>query len=460
MNRMVGSFRGNSHLEDGDFQAAHEFVVAQKGSIFRNEQTFSLAHPVIWIFAGTSVFLAAWLFPPRLFTELFRVESRMFLDMQTFLYSAACVLCTLFGVWVGGGGRFNSRLPQIVATTDLNRAPNTRIALLLLMITANFVAVALFAWSGGISAILDSLRGNGTLNRGMREISEGSGGSLWVAALSGSAVFAPLAFQIYRSMPDARWTRILVVVFFLTYVIAALMTSRRNLLARPLFGILLLYLIWPSERRLTRTKAISICVAAATIMVVLFLSLGFIRRGFNESREIISEPLRYLITPYNTQALIQHDELILPGTSSGYYWTEWIWKFPMLDNIFDLETLRSEFLGEKGLTGAIERGLILKSQGVTTVTSFPAFACSWLDFGWMGSLPFAIAGLFAGWSWRGLLQGNSCQILLYPVIAYSFMEWRANLMFPGLSTDYALMLIAVVQVGFFFERRERAQGQF
>lgn len=443
-------------VDDAGAQSVVSVHLPSSRFVLCNRSTAMLAHPLMWIAAGTSVFLAAWLFPSSLYAQFFQTESRVFLDLTSFLYSGACVLLTCMGLWVGGGGRFFDFPLRFAAGTDLDEAPATRISLLLLMIAANITSVALFFRAGGISAVIASLKGETLLNVGLLDVVQNSGGMLWIAALLAPAAFLPLAWQLYRSQPGAAWTRLLVTVFFGTYVVAAMLASRRSLFASPLLGLLIVYLVWPSRRGLTQVRAISVCAIAALVVVVLFLSLGAIRRGWNGPQDVVSEPVRYLITPYNTQALMIHGELVLPGASKGYYWTEWIWKFPLLDNVLHLEEWRSMFLGEKGLHGVNERHGVLKSQGVQTVTSLPAFACSFFDLGWFGPLPFFLTGWIAGFSWRGFLRGSSCQLLLFPVIAYSFVEWRCNLLFPSLHSDYVLMLMCFIKLGLLLETRSRS----
>lgn len=440
----------NLTAEDSDY-GLPATQIEMRGFIFANRSTALLAHPLMWIAAGTLVFLVAWFFPPSLYSEFYGEESRVFFDLKTLVFSACCIACTCAGVWLGMTGRFFDAVPRVTAGTDLMQTPVTRIGLLLLMIAANLTSIALYVRVGGLAALLASLRGQSTLNKELIDVVENSGGMLWIAALMGPSAFVPLAYQLFRSQPNSVWTRRLVVLFFVTYVVAALLASRRSLFAAPMLGLLIVYLAWPSHRGLTRLRAISVCLFAATIILVLFLGLGAIRRGWQGPQDIVSEPLRYLITPYNTQALMINGELSLPGALKGYYWTEWIWKFPLVDNILHLEENREKFLGERALHGAQERYGVLKSQGVSTATSLPAFACSYFDFGWLGPLPFFFTGWIAGFSWRGFLKGSSCQILLFPVIAYSFVEWRSNLLFPSLTSDYVLMLIAVIKLSLFFE---------
>jgi hypothetical protein len=439
---------------DTDPSEANIVYALSHGLILKNSGTSVLAGPLVWIAAGTFVFLVAWLFPPKLYEEMFGVSSRMFLDIKTLGFSFGCIAMTVCGLWCGLGGKLHVATGRIMAGTSLQNASVTRMSFLLLMILCNCLSVLLFVRFGGLSAITASLRGDEVLNHGMREMVESSGGSSWVAILMMPSLFVPLAFQMFRSDPKAKWTRTLIIVFFLTFVAAAILTSRRNLLSRPIFGVLLVYLVWPTSRRMTRQQAISILGGAGVFVLAAFLVLAGLRKEFSDPRKLAAEPIRYLITPYNTQAMIQNQEINLPGAHKGYYWTEWIWHFPGISGLLKFESFREGLLGEKAPTGVWERGPILESHGITNSTAIPAFASSWHDFGWLGVCPFFFVGAIGGWSWRGFLRGSAGHLILYQIIAYSFLEWRANLLFPSLLSDYAIIMMITLQCGLFLEGRQ------
>lgn len=436
---------------DSEPSEATIVYAAGRSLILRNYATSTLAEPWVWIAGGTFVFLVAWLFPPKLYEQYFGDSSRMFLDLRMFGFSVGCIALTVCGLWCGFGGSLRYVKGRVIAGTNLQHASVTRISLLLLMILCNCLSAAIFVHHGGINAISASLRGEAVLNRGMREIVESSGGSSWVALLMMPSLFAPLAFQMFRSDRKAKWTRILIVVFFLTFVGAAVMASRRNLLARPLFGIVLVYLVWPSSPRMSQERAIYVLGGAAIVMLTAFMLLAGLRSKFSDPVKLAVEPIRYLVTPYNTQAMMQSEEIVLPGAHKGYYWTEWIWQFPGISGLLNLESRRAKLFGEKSPTGVWERGPIFEANGIKASTAIPAFASSWHDFGWLGMLPFFLVGALGAWSWRGFLNGSAGHLILYQTIAYSFLEWRANLLFPSILTDYAFVLVLLIYFGLLLE---------
>lgn len=431
-------------------------LVSMHSAVMSNAQTAVLAHPILWMLAGLIVFLAATLFPPGLYSRLFAETSVMFLDPLSAGFTASCILMILAGLWCGLGGTFRAGTPRLLVGTDLDSKPLTATVLMLLLTGGNLLSCGLFVHNGGLRVIRDAIEGTGKMNVGMREMVEQTGGQLWLVAIVLSSMFAPLGYQLACSVRRTPWTRTLFVIFAVTYFVAAMLGSRRNYIARPLFGVLLVSLVWPPLRGLTRRGAMTIIAGAATFMLVVFAVLGILRRGLTETSEVWSDIIRYLITPYNTQSLILHDVIRMPGQGTPFYWTDWLWDFPLISNVFDLAGLRDYLMATKGTLGVRERLPILMDQGVGTVTSIPAFASSWLDMGWLGVLPFFPVGLVCGWCWKGFLRGSSVSIVLYPTIAYSFMEWRANMLFPSVLTSYALIVATLIVIGRWLEQPRQA----
>lgn len=442
-------YEDDAHVDEESFQLR----IAVHAPVMANPQTAILAHPVLWMMAGALVYLTAFFFPPKLFENLFAMESSMFLDLRSAAFTGSCIAILLAGVWCGLGGTLNAGAPRMLVGTELDETPLTANGLLLMFTMANLASCAIFVRAGGIGVIRAALQGSETLDRGMREMIDQAGGQLWMTAIVLSSIFAPAGYQMARSVRRHPWTRTLYVLFIITYVIAALLASRRNYIARPLFGVLLAWLVWPPVRGFTRRSALMTMGGAAVLMLAVFTGFGILRRGLSETSEALSEVIRYLLTPYNTQSLIMNDPEQIPGHGTGYYWTEWLWQFPVISDIFDLDALRDYFLGDKAPTGFRERAPILTGLGIDTGTAMPAFLLSWIDLGWFGLLPFFVVGVICARCWKGFLRGSSISIILYPTIAYSFAEWRANLLFPSVMTSYALIIVAMILVGRVLERR-------
>lgn len=432
----------------------NDVLIASHSPVFANPETTQLAHPLIWVAMGTLVFVIATLFPPDYYYHLFGRRSAMHLNLLSVAYTFSCILLVIAGIWVGMGGRMKSAQPRMIVGTSLDDAPLTANGMLILLTCGNMLSAFLYFRAGGLSVLRAAIQGTEAMDRGIRDMVDQSGGQAWMTSIVLSSIFAPAGYMLARSVRRSSWTRTLFLIFMMTYFAAAFLAARRNYIARPLFGVLLIWLVWPPVHRLTRRGAIALMGAAGSLVVFVFLFFGSLRRGISATSEGVQEIIRYLLTPYNTQSIIINDQTQLPGQGTGFYWTEWLWQFPIVSNIFDLTSLREYFLGEKAPVGFRERAPVLTDMGIETGTAMPAFLLSWIDFGWFGVLPFFVVGVICGKCWEGFVKGSLISIILYPTIAYSFAEWRANLLFPSVMTSYALILVFLTMLGQFLERRQ------
>jgi len=177
----------------------------------------------------------------------------------------------------------------------------------------------------------------------------------------------------------------------------------------------------------------------AAVAMVLFVVLSYMRQG-ERHLGIEHEVFRYLFPSYNAEALILDGSLKFSGHGTLYYWSKWMWNFPILNEMLPLESIRQSMFGAAPEAGAIARGPILARVGITTTTALPSFACSFIDLGWFGFLPYAIVGVLCAKAWVSFTNHQLPGMLFYPIIAYSFLEWRANLEFPHVTLGYAIIL--------------------
>jgi hypothetical protein len=325
--------------------------------------------------------------------------------------------------------------------------------MLLIMTALNLASIAIFIRLGGISSILRSLEGQETLNQEMRMMIESAGDrALWLSFIVMPSMYFPVAYSTMRASPRCSWTRTVFWVFSATYLLAAVLGSRRNAIARPLFGLLLCYVVWGARRSMTLSRALLATGGAAASLLLVFVSLSSLRNGISGTEESIREVGRYLLTPFNSDGLVINDEMDFPGSGRGYLWTQWIWNFPILDDVFELQEVRASLLGEAVPYGAVDRGDILHDFGVSGSTNLSSFSSSYIDFRWLGVIPFFIVGWLTGDLWLRFQRQTLGGLIFYPIAAYSFLEFRANIGFPGPTFGYALTLFVAV---LFCRRLER-----
>lgn len=421
-----------------------------------NMETALLAHPLVWLAVSVVVFAAAWLFPPRLYVSMLGDDNYMFLDMRMLAYNSACLLLLVVGLWVGLGGQLLNARVQRAVESPLTGAPLTSYGLLLVFIFMNLTAIGLFASEGGFGAIASSLSG-ASLNFELRMASEESRfGAIWISLLMLPSMCFGVTYHMFRSSPRDKLLRTLFYILAVTFVVAATLSSKRNFIARPMFAALLSYLVWPTRRSIRLHHAIFVCVSAAVVILTLFLGLAVLRNGVAGTADGVREVVRYLLGGYNTEALIVNEELILPGSNKGFFWTAWIWEFPIVENLIDLEGMRSRLFGEKAPMGALERGDLLREHGLSINTAIPAFACSYVDFGWGGVLPFFAMGYLTAICWKRFVAGTLGGLIFYPMAAYAMVEMRSKIHFPSPAFGGGIILFLMMAIPLYLERPHRS----
>ena len=422
-----------------------------------NSSTSRLASPVIWVAAGSFVFFAAWLFPSRWYTEIYGDRNFIFLDVRSFVYCSLCIAATVAGLSTSLYRK--PRLDSAVPASPFNSASLTELMLILACLLLTLGSVAILFKNGAIGAFGAAVSSTDEgMSQEFRQTSE-EDDAVGIETLMLPTSFAfPLLYFSMRSSTAKSRNRLLFYLLIALYILVAIITTKRNYLVRPGFACLLVFLVWPSIRRFSFGKGVILSISAAVICLLMFISLAFIRFGPDRLGDSFSEIGRYLISPYNTGALIINDELQMPGSGTGYYWTQFIWQFPILSQQIGLESIRENIFGDKPLHGALERGPLLKTYGITTGTAIPAFACSYIDFGWLGIFPFYLSGILCGWAWKSFLLGRVTGLCFYPVIAYSFLEWRGNLLFPPPTLGVFLAVYGAIVFCRFVEVKLRRQN--
>ncbi len=411
----------------------------------RNNQTLVLAHPVASALVGSVIFLLALLFPPTLYTDLLGDKCYMFLSPKLAAFNGACILMVFAGLYVAFRGSLTDASAEWSFGPKHAGHPLTVACLLLGIIALNILAVAMFARSGGIASLMAALRGSVLLKTELHTLKETTDGAPWKGLMLISSVSLPAAWHMSRSFDRRSAITWLLILAVLTFIPGALITAKRNFFTRPLFAALLMFLAFPIGRRvLSRARAALVCVALAFAVIVGFLSLASLREGIDGTTEATAEIVRYLIGPYNTEALIVDGRMDVPGSGKGFYWTQWFWEFPVANKILNLEKLRDRILGDKAPYGHEERGPIMQHHGLSVGTAMPAFACSYVDFGWFGVFPFFVVGMATGWLWNSFLSQQHLGLFFYPMAAYSFVEWRGNLIFPSIQISYCLLVFLTV----------------
>ena len=424
-------------------RSADDAAGVETPSVF-NPATAALANPYIWVMAGSVVFLLAYLFPPGAYSRLLGDRNHMFLDPQLLAFCGGCIVMTLIGLGLSKP-RNRVDLAWQPLKSPLDGSPLTEWLLVVGLIVLNLGSVVVFERYGGMGAFAAGLN-DGSMAKSLRTMSEDAGGKLWLAMIMPSSIFAPVVMQICRSKPPRSIWRWALWIFAITFLVAAGVAGKRNYLARPLFAALLVMLVWPWSRKFTFGKAVGLMATAGVAVLGLFLVYAKLRTQGWEADDGLRDVVRYVLAPYNVSTLIIRDQLVLPGSGQGYFWLTMFWEFPVLTQLFDLTAVHDRWVGEAAPFGVFQRGPILMEYGITSGTSIPAFACSYVDFGWLGILPFLPAAYLGGLFWRSFRRGHLVGLIYYPIFAWACVEWRANMLFPSTIVSYAILFHVVLLV--------------
>ncbi|WP_457786661.1 hypothetical protein, partial [Geobacillus sp. Geo 8.1] len=209
-----------------------------------------------------------------------------------------------------------------------------------------------------------------------------------------------------------------------------LMQNRRPLLSL-IFSLILIWILFRWYCNSLQYK--KFIVKGVFIFAFALLYFAFIQitrsGGFGEinnvSKLFFEDLIGYFLGSYNRLAALITGNLYFPGGGVGYYWTQWFWEFPILTNLLQLKDIAKEILGNLPPSGYEERYVYMEDAGLNSrYTAITIFAHSFVDFGWLGFVPFMLYGALSAYYFRLFILGNIFGVILYPYILWSILEWR------------------------------------
>ena len=413
----------------------------KRQAVFWFERMF--LNPFFYIGIGLANFILAWLFPQDLYLEIVGESSRMFMNPQIFIFNAASIMlivaCTALSL---RGSREFKAAPM----ADTLVAARTRAAFVLgvFFVFLHLASIYFVLRNVGMSGLLRALTSPQEFSSFQRE----QGG--FAAAFRPIGLIAPMSactallyVYLWQTRHAGLKGRMLFLLCCATYVLAASTLGRRSYILRLALGVAIGYSLYAASRiRLSTVIGFALGLAAVVAGISV---MGIVRRGADRAFEPY-EFVRYYLAPYNAQAMIMSGELSWEGQNGGYYWTQFIWEAPVIGDLLNLRGVYEEIVGKAAPYGALDRAATLSHGGIRSGTALSAFGNSYVDFNWFGILPFAITGMLYGASRRWMSQGKAVGLVLFPVIAYSILDWRGNLQFPGPHLLVILGAIAMFHV--------------
>lgn len=405
-------------------------------------QATALTQPLVFVAIGSFIFVCAWFFPPKLYSNLFNESNRLFLDMPTLGFVTSCILATILGIFVAGGSQLKNSQDMYRPLSRWERSRVTIVGSLVACTLLNLLALYAIYRTGVLSAFIQALTtGSIRLIKQQRELLGDDENPVWITLLTPCSLMIPMIYHRARYFTRRDWRMWLFAFMVGVFVLAALLSAKRNIMVRPLFGCMCVYLMYPSARgfrRFSIAKGLGIAGFLGVVVLALFIGLAYVRNGAASAKESTAEILRYLVCPYNTAAALIDGELKFPGSGTGSYWSQFLWKMPGTGD--KLSNIRQNWMGPPAPMGDQQRIEYLSDIGIRSGTAITAFGATFVDFGWFGPIAFLVSGIFAGMAWRSMRLGGIFGLCFYSAVAYSFVEWRANLLFP---TPYFATHIAI-----------------
>ncbi|QDU82257.1 hypothetical protein Pla110_40120 [Polystyrenella longa] len=423
----------------------------------RSEQTwiYWLVSPFVWASFSIVIFLVSFFFPPITYNQYIEDPCFGYYNWNSAQFTGLCLLAMLAGWWFFQ--KISSPVYYRKTLTPSNRSPVTMadLAVGLILLAANIGFLAMLFRSGALSQLQNIGKSQAETAAFYEELMNTLDANGLGSLMQISAIVIPWFYWLrVQSIQNGSGKGKLIAsglfwTVLVSYLFPLLILGRRNVILLPLFGVFLVWFLGQVKYgKVNPYKfAFSLIVLGASAFSLFFIveliRFGFLsgERGMNEMATRI---IGYLVAPYNLQGAMIDGALEFPGAGKGYYWTSWIWKFPLLQHVFVAE----DILGAIPPFGVQARCDVLAANGFKRhFTSLPIFANSFVDFGWLGTLPFLLYGFLGALTWKRFREGTVDGILLYTMFAYSVLEWRGNIMFPAPYMGIALVFLAILGIG-------------
>ena len=411
--------------------------------------------PFFWMIPSLTLFFICVVFPPQIYTEFLGDKDYIYMNPRAVAFTFLCVASVLLGM-----GAFHKLFPEPNKLHGNQNLPPlqpclTDLGLGTVLLCGNFYILSVLWKSGLLASAADTLQGNSEFGSHFETTIETLDPANLSSVSLASVAFLPWLYHLSlnsRGKLVPRDSLILTGLFwglFLTYAATVAPLGRRNELLRPILGVFLVWFLHRCQQgRMTHKLVMMILGGFILFGLTLFVGVWLARSGGIsgpvDTEEFYTETIGYCIGPYNQQAALIDGVLIFPGTGKGFNWCQWFWKFPILQNFMDAEAI----LGELPPYGVYDRLDTLKANGFEPrFTALSAFGNSYVDFQWFGFLPFLLYGFIGAFVWRQFVAGKPAGLIIYPMFAYSILEWRANLLFPPRYMGQILIILTATIVG-------------
>jgi hypothetical protein len=415
----------------------------------------SPAAAVLW---SSTLAVVALLFPPGYYEQLIWEPNYVHHSLPVLLYVALCVAA--FAVGYG----FHKGLAAFISS---RRSPGEEawrkqpvliplvIGVCVVLIPVSVYVLASLLSTVSISMVTGSLLGeesSSVLRRGAAEaFAERNIGYVFGAtvAVVPWLVWKALSIRASRRRASLEGYAAVALVSVLLLVITAsavLVQSRSHLL----YLVFAAFVAWVAFRlRQGRMRPGKLLLVGSGVFIFAqgYFALIAVTRALGEASGVsyaAEKLVGYTVGSYNRFAAMLDGALTIPG-GGGYYWTQWLWRLPAVRDLFDLDSAAAGVFGTIPPVGFAERMSYIYNAGLNeSLTAFTIFAHSYVDFGWLGFIPFIAYGFLGSLAWAAFRDGRPWALVLYPQVLWSIFDWRGYL---DIARSLAVIVFVAVAVG-------------
>ena len=283
--------------------------------------------PAVAAFSMT-IFAVAVLMPPSWYETILQEQNHVFLDWRAIVFTVSCVAFFFLGYrWA------IRRQGELRPTTESleSRWPIqlTDFALLGLLSTLHLVSLAILFKGGGLAMFRTWISGEASYGEFAKLQSDQSGVNA-LSMLHLSAFYLAWPFWLFLPRPDARLFRLCFAVFLFTFLLAGLPLGKRSFLfTAGNYHVSHLRVASLLPRGTSIGSSRKVCHCGLRIWSVCVSGRRYFQKGSDSIDDFTWELTRYLINPYNQQAMLLDGTLSFSGSGTGYFWTQWFWEFPL-----------------------------------------------------------------------------------------------------------------------------------
>lgn len=403
--------------------------------------------------------LVAFLFPQRFYEQLILEPNYVYHSLPVVGYVALCVAAFAVGYvlhrWPTAFVSGRRRRPGEEARREQPVLIPLTIGVCVVLIPVSVYVLASILGAVSISTVPGALVGeesSSLLRQGAAEaFAERDAGRIFGAlvALAPWLVWRALGIRASRRGASLEGYAAVALVLVLLLVIAAsaVLVQSRGQLLNPVFAAFVVWVAFRLRQGLMRPGKLLLAGSGAFAFALGYFALLALTRSeqaVSGASYVAQRLAAYTVGSYNRLAAMLDGALTVPG-GGGYYWTQWLWQMPVVSGPLGLDSVAERVFGTTPPTGYLERTSYIDAAGLDeSLTSFTIFAHSYVDFGWLGFLPFVAYGFLASLAWAAFRYGRPWAIVLYPQVAWSIVDWRGYI---DIARSLAIVVFVAVAVG-------------